>query len=135
MVRVVGGWLGAVVSALLFLAPPSEAAEPTPLSVPILLYHRLGPALTDEMTVTTPVFESQLRMVYVAAEDGMVSIFGEDLLKPGNLRLVTNPNAGPNAHSIGLDTESRHVYLPTANIRGVPVLREMFLQALPEPDD
>ncbi len=45
------------------------------------------------------VFEPQLRMVYVAAEDGTVSIFGEDLLNPGN------------------------------------VLREMFLQTLPEPDD
>ena len=81
------------------------------------------------------VFEPQLRTVYVAAEDGMVSVFAEDILNRGNVRLVTNPNAGPNAHSIGLDTETRHVYLPTANIRGVPVLREMFLQTLPEPDD
>jgi hypothetical protein len=52
-----------------------------------------------------------------------------------HLRLRGDPNAGPNAHSIGLDTETRHVYLPTANILGVPVLREMFLQTLPEPDD
>ena len=81
------------------------------------------------------VFEPQLRMVYVAAEDGTVSVYGEDVLNPGNMRLVTNPNAGPNAHSMGLDTETRHVYVPTANILGVPVLREMFLQTLPEPDD
>ncbi|WP_428668415.1 polysaccharide deacetylase family protein [Reyranella sp.] len=41
---------------------PASAAEPT-LHVPILLYHRFGPALTDEMTVTTPVFEGQLRLI------------------------------------------------------------------------
>jgi len=81
------------------------------------------------------VFEPQLRMIYVAAEDGMVSVFGEDPLNPGNVRFMTNPNAGPNAHSIGLDPETRRVYLPTANILGVPVLREMLLQSLPEPDD
>ena len=46
MRRLVGGWLGAIVSVLFLLSPPSEAAEPPPLSVPILLYHRLGPALT-----------------------------------------------------------------------------------------
>jgi YVTN family beta-propeller protein len=81
------------------------------------------------------VFEPLLRLVYVAAEDGIVSIFSEDPLKPGNVRLVTNPNAGPNAHTIGLDTETRHVYLPTANILGAPVLREFEIQALQEPDD
>lgn len=32
----------------------------TVVSVPILLYHRLGPVVADSMTVTTPVFESHL---------------------------------------------------------------------------
>ena len=63
MRRLVGGWLGAIVSVLFLLSPPSEAAEPPPLSVPILLYHRLGPTLTDDMTVTTPVVESQLKLI------------------------------------------------------------------------
>ena len=63
MRRPVGGWLGAIVSVLFLLSPPGEAAEPPPLSVPILLYHRLGPALTDDMTVTTPVVESQLKLI------------------------------------------------------------------------
>lgn len=31
------------------------------VSVPILLYHRFGPAVADSMTVTTPVFESHLK--------------------------------------------------------------------------
>ena len=30
-------------------------------SVPILLYHRFGPSVSDSMTVTTPVFRSHLR--------------------------------------------------------------------------
>jgi YVTN family beta-propeller protein len=81
------------------------------------------------------VFDPNLTMVYVAAEDGIVSVFSEDPTNPGNLRLVTRPNAGPNAHSIGLDSETRHVYLPTANILGAPVLREMVIESLPEPDD
>ena len=63
MQRVVGGWLGAIVSVLLFLSPPIEAAEPPSLSVPILLFHRLGPVLTDDMTVTTPVVESELKII------------------------------------------------------------------------
>ena len=63
MMRFVGGWLAALSAALLFIVTPGEAAEPPPLSVPILLYHRLGPALTDDMTVTTPVFEAQLKLI------------------------------------------------------------------------
>ena len=63
MSRLLGDWLAALAAVLLFIGPPSQAAEPPPLSVPILLYHRLGPALTDDMTVTTPVVESQLKLI------------------------------------------------------------------------
>ena len=81
------------------------------------------------------VYEPSHRHVYVAAEDGMVSVFNEDIVEHGNLRLITNPNAGPNAHSIGLDTSTGHVYAPTTNILGAPVLREFDIEGLPEPDD
>jgi peptidoglycan/xylan/chitin deacetylase (PgdA/CDA1 family) len=59
-----------VLSLLLFLFIwlPSAVTEsngprqtPTPQGIPILLYHRFGPVVADSMTVTTPVFESQLR--------------------------------------------------------------------------
>jgi len=46
--------------------PPSEGAvrekreSLQAARVPILLYHRFGPAVTDSMTVTCPVFESHL---------------------------------------------------------------------------
>src|SRR5215468_8332895 len=62
MPRWLKGWLASLIAALMWLPAPSEAAEP-PLSVPILLYHRLGPAVTDDMTVTTPVVESQLKAI------------------------------------------------------------------------
>ena len=46
-------------AGVLFAGVPAKAADP-PLHVPILLYHRFGPAVTDDMTVTTRVFEGQL---------------------------------------------------------------------------
>jgi peptidoglycan/xylan/chitin deacetylase (PgdA/CDA1 family) len=56
--RRIGSWL---VALLLFVGSPGHAADPS--SVPILLYHRLGPVSPDEMTVTTPVFEAQLKLI------------------------------------------------------------------------
>jgi len=38
-------------------------ADDHPLRVPVLVYHRFGPAVTDTMTVTMPVFEDQLRLM------------------------------------------------------------------------
>ena len=57
----VGRTLAAICSALLLSLSPSHAADPP--SVPVLLYHRLGPVSPDEMTVTTPVFEAQLKLI------------------------------------------------------------------------
>ncbi len=47
-----------IISSLLFSSP---ALAQGPVQVPILLYHRFGPVATDGMTVTTTLFESQLR--------------------------------------------------------------------------
>src|SRR4029450_5730925 len=58
--RRVGGWLSAIVCLLSLTCSPGVAADPS--SVPILLYHRLGPVSPDEMTVTTPVFEAQVEL-------------------------------------------------------------------------
>lgn len=52
----------AVALGVLLFGGLAGAADPA-LRVPILVYHRFGPAVTDDMTVTTPVFESQLRML------------------------------------------------------------------------
>jgi DNA-binding beta-propeller fold protein YncE len=79
-------------------------------------------------------FEPQLHMVYVSCEGGVIFVFREDPLNPGSLQLVTNPVIGPNVHSISLDTATRHVYVPTLDIRGTPVLRELVTRALPDPE-
>jgi hypothetical protein len=47
-----------VVVAVVLLAWPAWAR--TDFATPILVYHRFGPAATDEMTVRTSVFEAQL---------------------------------------------------------------------------
>ena len=50
----------AVLLVLIFLImwlPSAEGAA----RIPILLYHRFGPTVSDSMTVTTPVFESHLK--------------------------------------------------------------------------
>lgn len=53
--------------AVLFMQPLARAAESdaSGTEVPILVYHRLGEAVTDSMTVRTAVFASQLQ--YLAA--------------------------------------------------------------------
>ena len=47
-------------AALLAAAPVRAADEADAATVPILLYHRLAPTVVDSMTVSIPVFESQL---------------------------------------------------------------------------
>jgi len=61
-------WLALSVLFLLLLWPPStrgesngKESEGRPTGVPIFLYHRFGPIAADSMTVTTDVFESQLK--------------------------------------------------------------------------
>lgn len=48
-----------LVVALLFI--PLSAFSADSFRVPILLYHRLGPTVADGMTITTAVFESQMK--------------------------------------------------------------------------
>jgi peptidoglycan/xylan/chitin deacetylase (PgdA/CDA1 family) len=46
----------------MLLPSPASAAET--FQVPILLYHRFGPTVADGMTITTPVFEAQMRYLH-----------------------------------------------------------------------
>jgi peptidoglycan/xylan/chitin deacetylase (PgdA/CDA1 family) len=56
MIRVLAALLWVAVS---FCGPVALAAEP--VGVPVLCYHRFGPAVTDGMTVKTQVFAAQLK--------------------------------------------------------------------------
>lgn len=65
MLRIAGVLLVAasvLATALLWSAGnrPAEARRP---GTPILVYHRFGSVLADDMTVTTPVFQGQLDMI------------------------------------------------------------------------
>ncbi len=64
--RVKKSFLFLLLIILLLGLPPAEGAVKDKTSgegrgVPILLYHRFGPVVADSMTVTTAVFESNLR--------------------------------------------------------------------------
>ena len=48
----------------LLLALPQPALSAESFSVPILLYHRFGATVVDGMTITTAVFESQMKYLH-----------------------------------------------------------------------
>lgn len=47
-----------------FISRPSAAAPSSGVSVPILLYHRLGPVVADGMTMKTQVFADQMKYLH-----------------------------------------------------------------------
>jgi peptidoglycan/xylan/chitin deacetylase (PgdA/CDA1 family) len=59
MYRTVRGLVGIILLAMCFCGQAASADDQ--VSIPILVYHRFGPSVADSMTVTTPVFESQLK--------------------------------------------------------------------------
>ena len=46
----------------------------------------------------------------------------------GTVRELVKADAGPNAHSVAVDPETHHSYLPLQNLNGHPVLREMVVE-------
>ena len=67
-------------------------------------------------------FDPGLRILYVASESGVVSVFhraGRALVKLGDVRVA------PHAHSIVVDPRTHLVYLPLQNVNGSPALRVM----------
>jgi peptidoglycan/xylan/chitin deacetylase (PgdA/CDA1 family) len=61
MLRLARGALPVALVVMLALAVPARAQ--TSQRTPILVYHRFGPVLADDMTVRTAVFEDQLRLI------------------------------------------------------------------------
>jgi peptidoglycan/xylan/chitin deacetylase (PgdA/CDA1 family) len=59
MWRLIGGILAVALSSAVTLAAGHAESRHTS----ILVYHRFGPVLADEMTVTTPVFREQLTLI------------------------------------------------------------------------
>jgi YVTN family beta-propeller protein len=66
-----------------------------------------------------------LHRVYVAAESGPLTVLDYD---GGGVRELLKDDAGPNAHSVAVDPDTHHIYLPLQNLNGHPVLREMVVE-------
>ncbi|MDD2851185.1 MAG: polysaccharide deacetylase family protein [Desulfuromonadaceae bacterium] len=49
---------------LVLLAPCHSAYAAEAFRVPVLLYHRFGATVADSMTITTPVFEAQMKYLH-----------------------------------------------------------------------
>jgi YVTN family beta-propeller protein len=77
-------------------------------------------------------FDGPRRVLYVAAESGPVTAFSET---DTGLKLLAQRDVGPNAHSIAVDADTGHVYLPIANLGGQPVLREASVTTATGGDD
>lgn len=63
-----------------------------------------------------------LHRLYVAAESGVLTVFD---VHGATLRVVAQGNAGPNAHSVAVDSTTHVAYLPLTNVGGHPALREL----------
>jgi YVTN family beta-propeller protein len=67
-------------------------------------------------------FDDTLKLLYVASESGVVSVFeeqGKKLMKIGEGLLARN------AHSVAVDPQTHRAYFPLQNANGRPVLRVM----------
>jgi len=69
-------------------------------------------------------FDAGLGRLYVAAESGPLTVFVSD---DNGVHELTRGTAGPNAHSVAVDPDTHHVYLPLTNVGGQPVLRELAI--------
>lgn len=98
------------IALILLLVLPMEGESTvkgnnaSPIFVPILVYHRFGPAVADSMTVQTTVFESQLK--YFIAND-YTAIRLRDLV---DYYLGKKPTLPPRPLVITVDDGHKSVY-------------------------
>lgn len=109
-----------------FVMAPAGQADDT-VAVPILAYHRFGPTVADSMTVTTPVFEAQLKFL---KDNGYTVIPLRALV---DYRLGKAPPPPPRAVVITFDDGHRSVYevaLPLIKQYHVPVTLFIYPSAI-----
>jgi hypothetical protein len=97
------------------------------LDVPILLYHRFGPVVSDSMTVNTAVFESHLKYI---KENGYTVISLRQLV---NYRLGKGHSPSPRSVVIVADDGHKSVYthmLPLIKKYRVPVTLFIYPSAI-----
>lgn len=108
------------------LVPAAGAGEPRS-GVPILLYHRFGPAVADPMTVTTHVAESQLRYL---REEGYTVISLDRLVA-----WLAGRAPAPPARSVAITADDGHrsVYtdlFPLIRRHGIPITLFIYPSAI-----
>jgi peptidoglycan/xylan/chitin deacetylase (PgdA/CDA1 family) len=105
-----------------------DAKENLPaLDVPILLYHRFGPIVSDSMTMNTAVFESHLKYI---RENGYTVISLRQLV---NYRLGKGPRPSPRSVVIVADDGHKSIYtdmLPSIKKYRVPVTLFIYPSAI-----
>jgi peptidoglycan/xylan/chitin deacetylase (PgdA/CDA1 family) len=105
-----------------------ERTQPaSPVTVPILAYHRVGPTVADSMTITTAVFEAQLQYLQ---ENGYTVIPLRSLI---DYRLGKAPAPPPRSVVITFDDGHRSVYevaLPLIRKYHVPVTLFIYPSAI-----
>lgn len=114
-----------LVVQLNFLAPWISGEEH--FRIPILAYHRFGPVVADNMTVTTPVFASHLQYLH---ENGYTVIALRQLVAH---RLGQAPPPPPRAVVITVDDAHQSVYshmLPLVQRYRIPVTLFVYPSAI-----
>lgn len=66
-------------------------------------------------------FDTGLKLLYVSAESGNVTVFRED----GKTLVTMGSLSMPHAHTVSVDSDTHLVYFPLQNIDGHPLLRIM----------
>jgi peptidoglycan/xylan/chitin deacetylase (PgdA/CDA1 family) len=95
--------------------------------IPILVYHRFGPVVADSMTVTTPIFASQLQYL---RDNGYTVIPLRQLVA---YRLGKAPPPPPRSVVVTVDDAHQSVYtqmLPLVKQYGIPVTLFVYPSAI-----
>ena len=108
-----------------FCGPAAAAADQ--FSVPVLVYHRFGPVVADGMTVTTPVFEAQLKWL----QENQFTVIPLRTLV--NYLLGVGPAPPPKSVVITADDAHKTVYtemLPLVKKYKIPVTLFIYPSAV-----
>jgi peptidoglycan/xylan/chitin deacetylase (PgdA/CDA1 family) len=127
MKRITFGLAGLI---LLVLCWQSFVLAQETVGVPVLCYHRFGPKVADSMTVTTSVFEAQLKWLQ---ENGYTVIPLRTLV---NYLLGQGPPPPPKSVVITADDAHKTVYsdlLPLAKKYKIPVTLFIYPSAVSNP--
>ncbi|HTN70036.1 MAG TPA: polysaccharide deacetylase family protein, partial [Methylomirabilota bacterium] len=116
-----------LLSLLVFSLSNAVAAGKENFSIPILVYHRLGPTVTDRMTVTVSLFESHLKYL---RDNGYTVISLRQLVQ---YRLTGTPALPPRSVVITADDGHRSVYahmLSLVRLYRIPVTLFVYPSAI-----